>query len=451
MLNSIRQIEAKREILAKLLPLKPEDARRLDKKIRLEFNFNSNHIEGNTLTYGETELLLFFGETKGNHSKREFDEMEAHDVAYNMIQEWAKEERPLTESDIKSLNEIILVKPFWKEAKTPDGQDTRRLIKVGTYKEHPNSVKLENGEIFEYASPVDTPILMQELLDWYRTEEEKKELHPVELAALLHYKFVRIHPFDDGNGRISRLLVNYVLLRHNLPPVIIKSPDKKSYLNALHQADVGELEAFIDYIAAQELWSQDLYIKAAKGESLDEPGDLDKKIVLLKQKLYNTNDEVKVEKSNESVRGSIEASIIPLFREIDKTITKMAVFFKNKKIVIEIKGLNSSGNQVNPIRTIDTILDVLEFMAINSIKFHFEMTDLRNKRHDDKLFFSLDIVVVFHQLAYEIMSSDEKIFCSKLYHDIISEEEKKEIAESIGQMIFEKVEIAINQDSKPRK
>jgi Fic family protein len=114
---------------------------------------------------------------------------------------------------------------------------------VGDYKEYPNSVRLENGEIFHYASPIDTPIKMQELIDWYRSEEGS--IHPVTLAAMLHYKFVSIHPFDDGNGRISRLLVNYVLIRNGLPPVVIKSSDKANYLRALHLADVGDVDLFM--------------------------------------------------------------------------------------------------------------------------------------------------------------------------------------------------------------
>ena len=88
--------------LEKLQPLKPEYRQTLDKKFRLEFNYNSNHIEGNTLTYGETELLLIFGKTSGNHELREYEEMKSHDAAFEMISEWAKEkERPLTEMAIK--------------------------------------------------------------------------------------------------------------------------------------------------------------------------------------------------------------------------------------------------------------------------------------------------------------------------------------------------------------
>src|ERR1017187_922608 len=99
-LNRIEELAGE---LKGLLPMKPEDRNRLDKKFRLEFNYNSNHIEGNTLTYGETELLLIFDDTIGNHNMREYEETKAHDVAYQMIEELAKDtERPLTEQIIKN-------------------------------------------------------------------------------------------------------------------------------------------------------------------------------------------------------------------------------------------------------------------------------------------------------------------------------------------------------------
>ena len=269
-----------------LLPMSPENQRRWDKKVRLEFNYNSNHIEGNTLTYGETELLLLFDETHGSRPMRDYEEMKAHDVAFQKIKEWATDtETPLTEQDIKNLNQIILVQPFWKDAITPDGQPTRRQITVGNYKTQPNSVRLPNGELFEYTAPQEVPIKMQELMEWYR--DEQTTLHPVTLAAMFHYKFVCIHPFDDGNGRVSRLLMNYVLLAHKLPPVVIKSSDKQNYLHALHLADTGQYEAFIRYIAEQVVHSLEMAIKAAKGESIEEPDDLDKEIALVARQLQH--------------------------------------------------------------------------------------------------------------------------------------------------------------------
>ena len=284
-MNSILEtIELLWAKMRELQPMNEEFERNLDKKVRLEINYNSNHIEGNTLTYSETKLLLFFDKTTGNHELREYEEMKAHDVALKLIKELAREPgRPLTETDIKNLHKILLVRPFYKEAVTGNRQSTRRLIDVGDYKKYPNSALLQNGEIFHYSSPEQTPMKMGELMEWFRTEEENGALHPVELAAQFHYRFVRIHPFDDGNGRLSRLLMNYILFKIGLPPAIIRTDDKKNYLFALNQADSGDLPSFVDYIGRCVISSLELSIKAANGESLEEDDDMQKEIRIWKR------------------------------------------------------------------------------------------------------------------------------------------------------------------------
>lgn len=282
----LKEIDALVAELKSLLPMKKEDEERLWRKFRLEWNYNSNHIEGNTLTYGQTELLLIFDKTTGDHDMREYEEMKAHDVAVQLVRHYAADsDRELTEADIREFNKIILVRPFWGNAQTPDGQPTRKQIVPGEYKREPNSVLLQNGEMFHYTSPEETPAKMQALVGWYRKASAEKKEHAVVIAAKLHYEFVRIHPFDDCNGRTSRLLMNYVLLRNGLPPVIIKTADKKGYLNALNKADVGDLNAFVEYVAKELKWSLSLSIKAAKNESVDEVDDLGKEITVWKRGL----------------------------------------------------------------------------------------------------------------------------------------------------------------------
>ena len=101
----LEHIEKLKKVLGKLQPLRTENQQKLDKKFRLEWNYNSNHIEGNTLTYGETELLLIFGETKGNHEFREYEEMRGHDLALKLVEQLAADsERNLTENFIRELD-----------------------------------------------------------------------------------------------------------------------------------------------------------------------------------------------------------------------------------------------------------------------------------------------------------------------------------------------------------
>jgi len=329
----LKEVDARKKELDALQPMRREDEERLWKKLRLEWNYNSNHIEGNTLTYQETELVLIFDQApNGSHTVREIEEMKAHDVAVALVRDWASDEkRELSEADIRDLNRILLVRPFWKEAVTPDGQPTRRLITVGDYKKHPNSVRLPNGEMFHYASPEETPRKMTELVEWYR--QASKEQHPAVVAARLHYDFVRIHPFDDGNGRVSRLLMNYHLLRNGLPPVVIKSSDKKNYLAALQRADVGDFDSFAAYVAEQLLWSLDLSIHAGKGESVEEEGDLEKHVALLKREAEarKIDEEKKKLNREESLALWLRKNIPILQREIEKRLSTFQQFFSSSK------------------------------------------------------------------------------------------------------------------------
>lgn len=316
--------------------MKAEDQQRLDRKFRLEWNYNSNHIEGNTLTYGQTELLIMFGKTTGDHDIREYQEMKAHDAALILVKEYANDKtRHLSEADIRELNRMILVEPYYGVAWTEDGQQTRKLIQPGVYKKEPNSVRLQNGEMFHYASPDETPIKMAELMDWFRKVESDKKLHPVQIAAQLHYDFVRIHPFDDSNGRTSRLLMNYVLIRHGFPPVVIKSADKKNYLTALNKADVGDLDSFVEYIAEELVWSLGVYLKAAKGESIEERDDLFKEIDVWKKDLKKRSLTRGI-KSKEKVIFISKDSIIKLFQQLYErgSLTFKDLFALNKQYLI---------------------------------------------------------------------------------------------------------------------
>ncbi len=457
--NLIIKIEELRQKLNGLKPIKPEFQEKLNKKFRLEFNFNSNHLEGNTLTYNETELLLIFDETKGNHTLREYEEMKAHDVALQLIQEWASDiERPLTETNIKDLNEIILVKPFWKDAITKDGQKTKRLIKVGDYKEYPNSVQLSNGEIFDYASVTDTPILMGELINWYQDETNKNELHPVALAALLHYKFVCIHPFDDGNGRLSRLLMNYVLYKNNLPPIIIKSRDKRNYLSALNDADSGEMNSFIKYIAQQLIWSLDIYIKAANGESIEEPEDIDKEIEVWKKQATLNFKEAKLR--NDELIYELYINVIKVLFEqfIFKHKQFNDMFYKVTSNSFLNSGSNSRTNWLDD--EIDRVIlksreifykegaDPQKTRTADIIQSIHLMVSFQDYKYDDKNRISINSTLRFdfEPYKYEVKFGNKII--EKRYGEFLDFEEQNEIITESIKTVFNEIKQKLNKGKK---
>jgi Fic family protein len=189
-------------------------------------------------------------------------------------------ERPLSEGFIRNLNRTILVGDFYKLSR--DGE-YRYIIHTGVYKTRPNSVITSSGEVFDYASPEETPALMSDLIKWYNDEERKGVLSPVELSALFHYRYIRIHPFEDGNGRIARLMVNYILYRHDYPMIVIPSADRKKYLETLNKCDditgrepfnganatVEQIKDFVDFISIYLERKLKYTIQLATGEISD--------------------------------------------------------------------------------------------------------------------------------------------------------------------------------------
>jgi Fic family protein len=261
-----------------LQPLNPELQRRIDQQFMFDFNYNSNHLEGNTLTYGQTKLLLLFGRVEGEALMRDYEEMKAHNVGLELMKREARDRhRPLSESFIRQLNHTILAGDFYKLSRD---REYRYKIHAGVYKTRPNSVITPSGEMFDYASPEETPALMADLVAWFRIEDEKKIFSPVETVALFHYRYIRIHPFEDGNGRIARLLVNYILLRNGYPMIVIPTTDRSNYLETLGKCDKitgtqpfdganaskEQVKSFIAYITDFVEKKLILSIRFAKGE-----------------------------------------------------------------------------------------------------------------------------------------------------------------------------------------
>lgn len=222
-----------------LQPLSDRDREMLSRRFTIDFNYNSNHIEGNTLTYGQTELLLMFGKIVGEADVRDVHEMTASNVGLKMMKEEALlKETPLTQHFIRTLHKTLLREDYTVYRTLPGGVQTSYVIHAGQYKTRPNSVITRYGDQFEYATPEETPALMSDLVDWYNDAERSGKFTPIELAAIFHYRYIRIHPFEDGNGRIARLMVNYILTRHDYPMIVVRSRKKKEYLEALHRTDL---------------------------------------------------------------------------------------------------------------------------------------------------------------------------------------------------------------------
>ena len=197
-------LEKALEAWQQLQPLTEDDRNRLSRRFTVDFNYNSNHIEGNTLTYGQTEILLLFGKVIGEANVKDVQDMTASNVALKMVNEEIQlKEMPLTQHFIRTLHRTLLREDYTIHRNLPGGVQTSYIVHAGQYKTRPNSVITRYGDRFDYASPEETPALMTDLVDWYNQAEQEGKLSPVELAALFHYRYIRIHPFEVLFQRLS--------------------------------------------------------------------------------------------------------------------------------------------------------------------------------------------------------------------------------------------------------
>jgi len=334
-MDKILQALALKQQLDSLRPIEPEKEARIMQKFRLDWNYHSNNLEGNSLTYGETKALLMFGITAQGKPLKDHFEVTGHNEAINWIIDVVKGDYPLNQNFIRELHTLLLKEPYQVDAQTPDGKPTKKWIQVGSYKTSPNHVQTKTGEMFYFATPEETPAKMADLMAWYNERIDEADFNPILLAAEFHYKFIRIHPFDDGNGRTARILMNFILMKFKYPPVIIKTEDKANYFAALQLADAGQIEAFVNYVAQNLVHSLNIMIAGANGESIEEPDDIDKEIALLEKKLTGLGEKSKVGKTEESIAEVFNKVILKLYEHIIIKSEKLNNFYLHTMLFLK--------------------------------------------------------------------------------------------------------------------
>lgn len=211
-----------------------------EKDFELRFTHHSTAIEGNTLTLMETKVVLEDGVSVGGKELREIYEVINHKKAYDYVKRCIAANKPLTENIIKDLHAIL----------------TENIIVGGIYRNQ--EVRISGAG---FTPPAGNEMYLQ-VKNFYEDLNRKKDLNPIELAAWTHAEFVRIHPFIDGNGRTSRLLMNYQLMSQGFLSVSVDKETRLDYYNALERYAVNnDLNPFADFVADLEEERLDVYLK----------------------------------------------------------------------------------------------------------------------------------------------------------------------------------------------
>lgn len=238
-----KRIDEKLNRLQSLRPLSSSMVKKLRKQFSIEMTYNSNAIEGNKLTLLETGFIVSEGITiKGKSFKDHLeakDHYEAIDYLYGLIENGSK--HSITEVLIRDLQRMVL-------------KETEPDI-AGRYRD--GDVRIL-GAKHRPSEAYEIPQMMQKLIAWI--DENKKKIHPIELAAIAHHKIVYIHPFFEGNGRTARLVMNLLLMQKGYPLAVILKQDWKKYYQCLEDADNGDYAPFVSFIAQAVERSLDIYL-----------------------------------------------------------------------------------------------------------------------------------------------------------------------------------------------
>jgi len=407
----LKEISALKKGLDELRPLSKEIENRVIQKLRLDWNYNSNAIEGNVFTFGETIALLMEGITAKGKPLKDALDIKGHNDAIDFMMDMIHDERDLNEADVRSLHKLVLGNDYRADAITLDGKPTKKAIKAGQFKSQPNHVKTNTGEIHYYASPEETPAKMKELVDWYKDAVSMRDVNPIVLASMFHHKFVAIHPFDDGNGRMTRILTNFVLLKYGYPVSVIKQEDKLGYYACLSQADRGEVIPIIEFISNTVKHSLKTYIKAINGEDIDEPDDLDKEIALFRKEI-GVKTEIKVR------RKDVSSSKIcyEIFSVVKKKMDKFSDLFMSKDELIEFESkqriLTYSKGLFNSFDSFKINIKDKDFDNSKSVMYSYQLLDdiILNESSIKK-----DIIISFKSENYIVEYKELRIV--KYYDD----------------------------------
>jgi Fic family protein len=453
-INSLTKVELLKAELDNLRPLTDEVNHRVLQKIRLDWNYNSVVGSKNSLTLEETRALILNGIAKGGKPLKDYIEMKIHNDTISWIFEIANLGFGLTEDFIKQIHESILLEPYEVESFSKDGKPALKMVEIGKYKQTPNHIFSIDGKVLSFATPSETPAKMKELLDWYAIESQKPEVNPIILAANFHYKFVKIQPFDDANGRIAKILTNLILIQFNFPPIVFKTNEKNIYHFALQQADIGQMQPFIDFIARNVINSLELYLKGGKGKNIEDIDNLEKDLIALEKKLHKLSSKI-VKREKVVLLDIFDKSLLPLLGKLLENYNKFDRFYIDKKISITIRSLTNLGNMANAekkSRTAKSIAHLRELLLNEPLELNPTVEILYNYHNFNRdgfgdVEYKNQVSILFNEFEYLVAeSNDETTFStySKKYSEELSSEEIDDIlnksSESHKTFIEQKIE-----------
>src|SRR5437588_3107817 len=237
-----KRIKRKKDQLDSYRPLPNDTIRRLNDDLRVFLTYHSNAIEGNSLSLQETQLVIDYGITIHGHPLREYLEATNHAGAYQYVTALVDKQESLSRDTILTLHALVMDKI---------------LETKGSFRIRPVYIR---GANMTPPAASEVERLMREWVAWVHGEGHAFE--PVTRAAIAHHGFEAVHPFEDGNGRVGRLLLNLMLMCEGYPPALLLHDWRTRYIHGLNLANTGNYGPLINLIGQAVEAGLDLYLEA---------------------------------------------------------------------------------------------------------------------------------------------------------------------------------------------
>lgn len=423
--QTLAEIAKLKDKLQTLLPYDKSHLQRMRQKFRFDWNFHANSLIGNSLSFQEVKSLLLFGVTAFNKPLEDHIAILSHNYLIKSAEKLAEQGIPLNEKLILEFHKLLFTENKRIDSIQFDDKDEADLFfwKAGQYKSIPNKMLTNTGEFIFFSAPEKTPQEMKFLMNWLIQELEKSEMDPVLVAIELHYKFLKIHPFDDGNGRLALILMNFILIQFGYAPVVISMEDKENYHKAFQQEDAGIENALLDFLSLKILVGLQNKYKILQGESLLEQNAIDQEITSFKMILNGNLNEPETKISAANIQKLTVDVFTPLVALFLKKMSQFDDLYLEKKIDLQI--ILGEANKTITIENAKNfesqVLEAIE-EGVGNINLTYKLLVFKHlkgqlKNHSSVLNFKLE------KFQYQIELPEINFSITKKYDEALSDEE----------------------------
>tara|TARA_R100000306_G_C4379795_1_gene143662 strand:- start:3019 stop:4740 length:1722 start_codon:yes stop_codon:yes gene_type:complete len=420
--------------------LSDEVLNKINYKIRLDWNYYSNRMEGGTLTRPETKSVMA-GVGVAEKTLEHIKEMEGHDKVVQEILQIAKGNLRISERRIKDMHKLIM---------SPEKSEDES--KIGKWKGENNEVINYRGEKQVY---LDHSLVIEEIhkvlnkvnaeLDLYFADKKTKK-HPLHIATDFHLEYLYIHPFFDGNGRTARLLTNLILIACDYPPIIITDATKATYYRLLSDVQTYNFDKtlFYDFMGKQLMKTQEMILNAIAGKDISDEDDLEKIVALVDSKVKGINrPELEIEKTETVIKNTLESVYYPLLDKINSALEKPRNWFRDKNVIIKATNRNANRKDFTDFTKEDIIR--MAHADTTFINAEFRLIDLK-KGFDNTLLKTIFVTIEFEKYHYKLIFKTNGVDDLRYrYDEKIPEETIKHIAQAPVKKMVEDINQIISQ------